>query len=90
MREAKVTLTNSLGLHARAAAKLVRLSARFESKIMISRPEPDRSTNARSILGILELGAKKGTELTVIVDGPDENEAIDAVSDLFDSGFGES
>ncbi len=90
MREAKVTLSNSLGLHARAAAKLVRLSSQFESAIMVVRPDVDRSANARSILGILELGAKIGTELLVRIEGGDEDDAIKTVVELFASGFGET
>ncbi len=89
MPEAKVTLINPLGLHARAAAKLVKLAVNYESSITISRPNKQKSADARSILSVLELGAKQGTELLVSADGIDANEAILAAAELIESGFGE-
>lgn len=89
MPEAKVTLVNPLGLHARAAAKLVKLAACYESSITISRPNKQKSADARSILGILELGAKHGTELIVSANGVDASKAVIAATQLIESGFGE-
>ena len=89
MLEASVTLINPLGLHARAAAKVVRLANEFESLIVIVRPNRGRRADARSILGILELGAKQGSHLTIEVNGTDEERAIEALRELFVDGFGE-
>ena len=89
MPEASVTLINPLGLHARAAAKIVRLANEFESSIAIVRPNRGRRTDARSILGILELGAKQGSHLTIEANGPDEIGAIEALKKLIGDGFGE-
>lgn len=89
MPEASVTLVNPLGLHARAAAKVVRLANEFDCSIVIIRPNRDRSADARSILGILELGAKQGSNLKIEVNGPDEEQAIEALRKLIADGFGE-
>ena len=89
MQDARVTLVNPLGLHMRAAAKIVKLTSQFESSITIVRPNRDRRADARSILGILELGAKEGTELVIEVEGSDESAALVAVKDLIHKGFGE-
>ncbi len=89
MQDARVTLVNPLGLHMRAAAKIVKLTSQFESSITIVRPNRDRRADARSILGILELGAKEGTELVIEAEGSDESAALVAVKDLIQKGFGE-
>ena len=89
MPEASVTLINPLGLHARAAAKVVRLAGEFESVITIIRPNRGRRADARSILSILELGAKQGSCLMIEAKGPDQAEAIQALQKLFAEGFGE-
>lgn len=89
MPEAAVTLVNPLGLHARAAAKVVRLANQFESTIVIVRPNRGRRADARSILSILELGAKQGSNLTIEAVGPDEEMAIESLRTLFSDGFGE-
>lgn len=83
-------VVNPLGLHARAAAALVRLTAKFSSTIMLSRKDRDQSANAKSILSVLTLAAAVGTLLEVSVDGTDEVAALDAVRELFANGFGES
>lgn len=82
-------VVNPLGLHARAAAQLVRLSATFQSKITLYRNDNSRLANARSILSLLALAASRGTIIRIEVDGQDEAAAIDAVEMLFASGFGE-
>ena len=90
MLEETVKVVNQLGLHARAAAKLVRLAAGFSSRIMITRPDRNVEANAKSILSVLTLAASIGTELTVRVEGTDESQALQAVTGIFESGFGES
>ncbi len=88
MLEEKVTIINPLGLHARATAQLVRVAASFQSKVTIIRSETVFA-DAKSILSILAMAARKGTELTLRAEGPDENEAVDAIRQLFADGFGE-
>ena len=90
MPESTVKIVNPLGLHARAAAKLVRLAGEYQSSITITRPSCGRTANARSILSILELGAKHGSSLVLHADGDDSGSAIQAMTELFESGFGES
>lgn len=87
MTEQQVEITNRLGLHARAAAKLVHTANGFRSQIFIGTGEEE--VNAKSILGLLTLAATKGTPLTVRADGDDENEAVQAVVALFEDRFGE-
>ena len=89
MPDATVRVVNALGLHARAAAQLVKLAGKFQSTITIARVDSDVSANARSILGILTLAASFGSELNINVTGKDEDEALQAVSELFEKGFGE-
>lgn len=89
MPQASVTLINPLGLHARAAAKVVRLANEFESSITIIRPNRGRSAEARSILSILELGAKHGSHLIIEANGSDEKQALEALERLIADGFGE-
>ena len=79
MLERTVTVRNALGLHARAAAKLVRLSCEFHSSINLFRPDTGTTANAKSILSVLYIAAGCGSELRITVDGSDENEAIDAI-----------
>lgn len=85
-----VLVENRLGLHARAAAKLVRLTSRFASEIFLSREGADQKIDAKSILGILMLAASQGTRLVVSARGRDEVEAGEAVRRLFEEKFGEN
>ncbi len=87
MIEKKLTLKNKLGLHARAAAKLVQTAEQFKSEIKIVKDNVE--ADGKSILGVLLLAAPIGTELTFIVDGEDENEAMKAIEDLIEDKFGE-
>jgi len=87
MTQAQVEITNRLGLHARAAAKLVHTAASFKSEVFIGTGEEE--VNAKSILGLLTLAATKGTPLTVRAEGPDEAAAVEAVAALFENRFGE-
>jgi phosphocarrier protein HPr len=82
-----VTVVNELGLHARAAAKFVHTAARFESHIRVARGS--KSMDGKSIMGILLLAAPRGSSLTISADGADEQDAIEALAQLVDSGFGE-
>ena len=84
----KITVINVLGLHTRAAAKLVALSAKFESKIEIQKN--DQVANCKSIMSIIVLGVTKGTTLDLMISGADEFEARDAIRELFNNRFGEA
>ena len=84
-----VRIENDLGLHARAAAKLVRLTARFEADIKLSTLNPSQTVDGKSILGILLLAASQGTEVEITADGKDEQEAMEVIVDLVEGGFGE-
>lgn len=81
------TISNSLGLHARPSAQLTQVASRFQSEVWIARN--GRRVNAKSIMGVMMLAAGKGTTVTVDVDGPDEQAALDAIAALIESGFGE-
>ena len=83
-----VTVTNLLGLHARAAARFVHLASSFQSRVTVARGH--RVVDGKSILGILLLAASRGTEIGLSVDGTDEAEAFAALSQLIESGFGET
>jgi phosphocarrier protein len=82
-----ITITNKLGLHARASAKLTQTAAKYQSDIWLTRN--GRRVNAKSIMGVMMLAAGLGAEVVLEADGPDESEAIQAVSHLFADKFGE-
>jgi len=88
MLNEKITVINVLGLHTRAAAKLVTLAAKFESKIEIQKN--DQVANCKSIMSIIVLGVTKGTVLDLTISGADELEARDAIKELFNNRFGEA
>lgn len=83
----QLTIVNKLGLHARAAAKLVRLASAFESDVKLKRGQ--REVDAKSIMGVMMLAAGQGTVLDLQVSGSDEEEAVSQISALFKSRFGE-
>jgi phosphotransferase system HPr (HPr) family protein len=87
MVERQVQIVNRLGLHARAAAKLVHVAARFGCDVSLIHDGDE--VDAKSILGILQLGACQGTELAVACDGQDEAEAVQAITELIADRFGE-
>lgn len=89
MLERSVVIKNALGLHARAAAQLVRLAGRFKCRIAISRADNGISANAKSILSVLHLAAAFGTLVRIEANGDDEAEAMQAIVRLFENGFGE-
>lgn len=89
MVEQRVVVTNRLGLHARAAAQLVRMANSFQSMLRLERMDGSATADAKSILSVLMLAASRGTELRLTAEGADEREAISALRELFASGFGE-
>lgn len=87
MAQRTVELINRLGLHARAAAKLVHVAARFAARVTVS--HNDEEVNGKSILGLLLLAAPCGSTLLVKASGRDEEEALDAIEALVSERFGE-
>ncbi len=84
----QIKIINKLGLHARAASKLVNCASQFESDVYISRN--DNRVDAKSIMGVMMLAASKGVELGLEIEGADEQECHDAIVDLINNRFGES
>lgn len=80
-----VTIQNSVGLHARPATFFIQKANNFKSSLWIEKE--DCRVNAKSLLGVLSLGIVKGTTITIIADGSDENEAVSALVDLINSAF---
>ena len=87
MTTRSVVVTNELGMHARAAARFVHLATRFASQIRVARDA--KVMDGKSIMGILLLAAACGTTLTISAEGADEATAVDALTGLVESGFGE-
>jgi phosphocarrier protein len=89
MQERTVTISNRLGLHARAAARLVQCAAKFSSNIEICRQDSAQTADGKSILSVLLLAASAGTTLIIKIDGADEERAADAIVELIEGKFGE-
>ncbi len=87
MRSRAITITNRLGLHARAAAKFVGLASSFESAITLTRE--GKQVNGKSIMGIMMLAAGQHTDLELCIDGTDEDRAMAALYALVSDRFGE-
>jgi phosphocarrier protein len=87
MIKKNTTISNKLGLHARASAKLTKLAGSFPCEIWMSRGE--RRVNAKSIMGVMMLAAGMGTDVTLETNGEREQEAMDALLALIDDKFGE-
>jgi phosphocarrier protein len=87
MIKRSITITNKLGLHARASAKLTQAASRYQSGVWIARN--GRRVNAKSIMGVMMLAAGLGSTVELETEGPDEAEAIDAIAKLFADKFGE-
>ena len=87
MTSRDISIKNSVGLHARPATFFIQKANNFKSSIWVECG--DRRANAKSLLGVLSLAIVKGTDITLIADGSDENEALDALSELINSGFAE-
>ena len=88
MTERTVTIANRNGLHARPAAEIVKMAAKFKSDILLVRD--DLEVNGKSIMGVMMLAAEFGASLLLRADGPDEKEAVGAIAQLIESKFGES
>ena len=82
-----ITVENQVGLHARPATFFIQKANEFKCSIWVEKDE--RRANAKSLLGVLSLGIVKGTAVTIIADGADEEEAIATLSELIDSDFSE-
>jgi phosphocarrier protein len=82
-----IKVSNKLGLHARASAKLTQAASKFQSSVWIARN--GRRVNAKSIMGVMMLAAGLGSSVELETDGPDEQDAIDTIEALFDDKFGE-
>ena len=87
MTTKKIKVSNKLGLHARPATMLVKEASKYDSTIKLVNDTTEVS--AKSIMGLLVLAAGKGTELEIRAEGPDEEEAVEAVANLFSSNFDE-
>ena len=82
-----VTITNNIGLHARPATFFIQKANSYKSSVWIEKD--DRKISAKSLLGVLSLGIAQGMTVTIIADGQDENDAIDGLFNLIDTGFAE-
>jgi phosphocarrier protein len=87
MKTANVIIVNKLGLHARASAKFVTLASSFKSDVTLGRN--GQHANGKSIMGIMMLAAGKGTQVELIIEGDDEEQALGALIDLIANRFGE-
>ncbi|HOQ00202.1 MAG TPA: HPr family phosphocarrier protein [Acetivibrio clariflavus] len=87
MVEKTIEITNPSGLHARPAALFVQTAGKFTSNIWIK--VGDKKVNAKSIMGLISLAVSKGTLITIIAEGEDEEQAVNEIIDLVTSGFGE-
>lgn len=88
MPSIEVEIVNKLGLHARPSAKLTQAASRFQSEIWLTKN--GRKVNGKSIMGVMMLAAAKGARLQILAEGPDAQEALDALQALIASGFGET
>jgi phosphocarrier protein HPr len=88
MIEHVVTIKNRAGLHTRPAAMLVKITSRFQSEIFLVRG--GFRVNAKSIIGVMTLAAEQNSELTIELDGEDAEEALRAMLEFFEAGFGEA
>lgn len=88
MPQMQIEIINKLGLHARAASKLVELTTRYSSQIQLVKD--GREVDAKSIMSVMMLAASKGTELTIKTSGQDEDDALSALEQLINNRFDES
>ena len=87
MTQRDVTITNNIGLHARPATFFIQKANEFKSSIWVEKEE--RRVNAKSLLGVLSLGIMGGTDIRIIAGGPDEEQAVEELVRLVESGFTE-
>jgi phosphocarrier protein len=85
--ERQATIVNQEGLHARPAARIVRLASAFAAEITLSKDGMD--VNGKSIMGVMMLAAECGSEITIRANGPDAEQAVQALAELVANGFGE-
>ena len=88
MIERQATIVNQEGLHARPAAQIVRLASSFQSEIELAKDGLD--VNGKSIMGVMMLAAECGSSITIRATGPDAEQAVQALTELVESGFGET
>lgn len=88
MKITQVTISNKLGLHARASAKFVSTAARFQSQLEVTKDT--QTINGKSIMGVMMLAASQGSVLTLKIDGPDENDMEEALVTLINNRFHEA
>ncbi len=90
MQTIRITVTHSVGLHARPAAQFVQAASKYESEVTVANiTKESAAVNAKSILLVLTLGVQQGHEIEIIADGADEHELIQDLKGLVDSNFGE-
>ena len=87
MTEATTTIENKTGIHARPASVFVQKASSFKSKVQLK--AKGKTVDAKSILMIMSMGLVKGTEVTIVADGPDAQAAVDTLKAMIDDGFGE-
>lgn len=88
MVEKSLIMQNATGLHARPAAQFVKLATQYTSKVRIAKE--GKEVDAKSILGVLSLGVQQGATITLKVDGPDEEQALESLVALIEGHFGEA
>lgn len=88
MARLEIVIVNKLGLHARAAAKLVQCASGFDAQVAVERN--GQRVNAKSIMGVMMLAASQGTEIAIEATGKDASDALDALSALIQARFGEA
>ncbi|MDF1684652.1 MAG: HPr family phosphocarrier protein [Legionellaceae bacterium] len=88
MKENQIRIINKLGLHARASAKFVSMAGRFQSHIDVTKGT--QKVNGKSIMGVMMLAASQNSELTLQIDGPDEDSMMEALTTLIHERFGEA
>ena len=88
MTACAVTITNALGLHARAAARFVHAASAFQSRVRVAKG--DQEIDGKSIMGLLLLAAAQGTRVTITADGVDEGDAVSTLRSLVERGFDEA
>ena len=87
MQQREIEISNKLGLHARASAKLTQLAGKFSADVWVTRD--GRKVNAKSIMGVMMLAAAKGAKIVIETEGTDEGEAMAALVELINDKFGE-
>ncbi|NBB75252.1 MAG: HPr family phosphocarrier protein [Bacteroidetes bacterium] len=87
MIERQVTVQNRAGIHTRPASMIVRTASQFDADVYIQKDNYE--INGKSVIGVMTLAAEQGATLTLVVEGEDEDEAADALVELFEDGFGE-